>query len=253
MRSVSQYRFAGIENFRDFGGVPCSSGRLPTGRLFRSAHLGVADASDVTTLETLGIATIIDLRRASERARHPAPAQFLERIVASDDDDQAVAPHLEFLRQGDTTDAAVERFLLDYYRSAPFVPRHINLFTKAFSAFREGPVLIHCTAGKDRTGLLAALIQIAAGVHRDDVMADFLETNAVLMTDTNIARTTELARGLLGRDPSFAVIKAMLGVEARHLEAALAAIEAEAGSVVRFVSQLGGWPFAELSPMDAKS
>ena len=253
MRSISQYRFAGIENFRDFGGVPCSSGRLLAGRLFRSAHLGAADASDVAALETLGIGTIIDLRRASERARHPAPAQFHERIVASDDGDQAVAPHLEFLRQGDTSDAAVEQFLLDYYRSAPFVPRHIDLFTNAFSALRKGPILIHCTAGKDRTGLLAALIQIAAGVHRDDVMADFLETNSVMMTDTNIARTSELARELLGRDPSFAVIKAMLGVEARHLEAALAAIEVEAGSVDQFLSRLGGHLFSELLPIGARS
>jgi protein-tyrosine phosphatase len=253
MRNVAQYSFSGIENFRDFGGVLCSSGRLPAGRLFRSAHLGAADTSDVTALETLGIATIIDLRRASERTRHPSPTQFHERIVASDDDDQAVAPHLEFLRQGDTSDVAVERFLLDYYRSAPFVPRHVNLFTKAFAAFRQGPVLIHCTAGKDRTGLLAALIQIAAGVHRDDVMVDFLETNSVMMTDRNIARTAELARGLLGRDPSFAVIKAMLGVEARHLEAALAAIEVEAGSIARFVSRLGGWPIAELLPVGAES
>ena len=157
------------------------------------------------------------------------------------------APHLEFLQQGDTSDTAVEHFLQNYYRTAPFAPRHIDLFIRAFSALKEGPILIHCTAGKDRTGLLAAFILIAAGVHHDDVMADFLESNAAMMTDVNIARTHELARKLLGRDPSFAVIKAMLGVEARYLEAALAAIEAEAGGVAPFLTRLGGNPIDGMS------
>jgi hypothetical protein len=79
-------------------------------------------------------------------------------------------------------------------------------------------------------------------------MADFLETNAVMMTDINIVRTREVARGLLGREPSFAVIKAMLGVEARHLQAALAAIEVEAGGVAPFLARLGGGSFNGLSP-----
>jgi len=243
MRNVAQYRFSGIENFRDFGGVPCSGGRLPTGRLFRSAHLGGALESDLATLEALGIVAIIDLRRPSERMRHPTPSLFREKIVASDDGDRAEAPHLEFLQQGDTSDAAVERFLLNYYRTAPFEPRHIDLFSKAFSMLGKGPILIHCTAGKDRTGLLAAFIQIAAGVHHDDVMADFLETNAVMMTDKNIAHTRELAGKLLGREPRLPVIKAMLGVEARYLEAALVAIEAEAGGVAPFLARLSGRPF----------
>lgn len=238
MRLVARYTFTGIENFRDFGGVACAGGHLPAGRLFRSAHLGGAQENDLKVLDSLGIATIIDLRRPSERARHPTPGVLNGRVVANDDGDRTEAPHLAFLRQGDTSDAAVEAFLLNYYRGAPFDPRNKALFTRAFAALDKGPMLIHCAAGKDRTGILAALIQFAAGVHPDDVTADFLESNDAMMTDANIARAGAQATQLLGHRPSDTVIRAMLGVEIRHLQAALQSIEGEAGSLGTYLRQI---------------
>jgi len=235
MRDVRHYAFAGIQNFRDFGGVARRDGWMESGALFRSAHLADANEADIAALQALNLRTIIDLRRPSERMRHPTPPGLSARIVVSDLGDQEEAPHLAFLRQGDTSDRGVEEFLLSYYRAAPFEPRHIALFTEAFAAAR--PMLIHCTAGKDRTGLLAALIQAAVGVHRDDIVSDFLATNMALSIPENIARARAVAKQALGREPTTQILHAMCGVCVRHLEAAFDSIIDQTGSIESYVAR----------------
>lgn len=227
-------RLESIDNFRDFGAL---LGR--PGWLFRSAHLAAATASDIGALKELGLAAIIDLRRPGERVQRPSPASLSRRTITSDDGDRVEAPHLEFLRRGDTRDEAVEAFLLDYYREAPFEPRHVELFAQAFHAIEEGPVLVHCTAGKDRTGILAALILAHHGAAWDVIVEDFLRTNDVMLQEPHLARAEELGRRLLGRGPSPVVIRAMLGVEARHLAAAFGAIHVRAGGIKSYIARLG--------------
>ncbi len=163
MRTALVHTFEGIDNFRDFGGFAGRFGRVRPGRLFRSAHLAKASQADLRTLQTLGLAAVADLRRFTERERAPnrLPDGFSGLLIANDAGDRAEAPHIEFLRQGDLSDAAVERYLLAYYRQAPFEARHRDLFARVFAALGrlDGALLVHCTAGKDRTGLLAALVQ----------------------------------------------------------------------------------------------
>ena len=76
------------------------------------------------------------------------------------------------------TAASFRAYMFDYYREAPFNERMVDLYSRYFEilATAEEPVLIHCAAGKDRTGILAALTHHLAGVHRDDLMADYLAT-----------------------------------------------------------------------------
>ena len=221
--------FVGIDNFRDFGGAPAAGGRVRTGRLFRAGHLGGATAADCTALDRLGIATVVDLRRPSERARQPsrwAPG----RVIVSEAGDRAEGPHLEFLRAGDLSDAGVEAYLAGYYRQAPFEPRHLDLFADAFAALDEsaGAMLIHCTAGKDRTGLLAALVLAALGVAPAELMADFMATNA-MMTPARRDQVGASLQPIIGRAPSEAILRGFMGVSAGHLELAFAAIEQEVG------------------------
>jgi protein tyrosine/serine phosphatase len=233
--------FSSIENFRDFGGFRGHDGVVRRRALFRSGHLADARDDDLRKLSSLGIETIIDLRRPTERARQPSriPMDYSGAIVTDDGGDRAEAPHMEFLRQADRSDAAVDQFLLEYYRGAPFDPRHLALYPRAFSALKSGAILIHCTAGKDRTGVLAALIQMALGAHRDDVLAQFLETNTAMRTPANIERVTIMARQLLHAEPTAAILDAMLGVRARDLEAALNALEHEPGGVSAYLGRLG--------------
>lgn len=233
----------GVENFRDFGRFEGRYGRMTAGMLFRSGHLADATPQDLLTLQALAIATVVDLRRPAERERQPSrrPAHFTGQVIASEQGDRAEAPHVEFLRQGDLSDAGVNRFLLDYYRQAPFEARHLELFAAAFQALggSEGALLIHCTAGKDRTGLLAALISSALGAEQDDIFADYLETNRVTLTSQRIAQVTPSLRAQIGREPTQAIVTALLGVNARHLCAALEAIDREAGGTEAYLRGLG--------------
>jgi protein tyrosine/serine phosphatase len=235
MQQSSTYLFAGIENFRDFG-----SAHARGGLLFRSGHHAAASDRDLAELSQLGIATIVDLRRSAEREAQPsrrAPG-FTGTVIVSDYG-PAEGPHAAFLQAGDLSDAAIEKFLLDYYRGAPFEAAHLELFARAFAAMSRGPLLIHCMQGKDRTGLLAALILHALGVHPDEVMADFLETNRTMLTDEKIARMTAGLKAMTGQEPSPVAIRALLGVDAAHLETALAAIREQAGSIDAYLARLG--------------
>jgi protein tyrosine/serine phosphatase len=242
MREVDDV-FEGVDNFRDFGGVPSSyGGRVVTGRLFRSAHLGAASIGDLRRLDALGIAVVADLRRTTERRHQPSRwTSFKGRLICSDAGDRIEGPHIEFLRQGDLSDAGVERYLADYYRQAFFEPRHMAMFAETFAALDAtgGALLVHCTAGKDRTGLLVALIQRALGVPPDAVMDEFLRTNAVMMTPERRAKVAASLTSLIGNAPSEAILRGFMGVSAAHLDLAFAAIGVQAGGLADYLAQLG--------------
>ena len=235
--------FEGIENFRDFGGAASAfGGRVCTGRLFRSAHLGAASEQDLQALAHLGVSTVVDLRRPTERSQQPSRwSGFPGRLICSDEGDRAEGPHVEFLRQGDLSDAGVEAYLSGYYRQAPFEPRHLALFSQAFEALDagDGAMLVHCTAGKDRTGLLAALIQRALGVSPEDIMDDYLLTNRATMTPARRARVSAALTPMIGREPSEAILLGFMGVSARHLDLAFGAIATETGGLDGYLAGLG--------------
>lgn len=172
----------GIHNLRDYGGyaIP-GGGRVKTGLLFRSGqHMEASDA-DLETFHNLDIRTIIDLRGVSEREgfpcrRHP---QFAAEVIAYPGETSNSPPH-----EGGggtitmTAQRARERMLAVYTRM-PVNPAMIIMFTRYFAALaeRDGGSLVHCFAGKDRTGIAASLLLHVLGAHRDDVVAEFLRTN----------------------------------------------------------------------------
>ncbi len=240
---IECHRFDGIENFRDFGGAASTlGGRVRTSRLYRAGHLGAATPADLAALEQLRIATIVDLRRPTERAQQPSRwTTFAGRVIVSDAGDRAEGPHVEFLHTGDLSDAGVEAYLSGYYRRAPFEPRHLALFADAFAALDEsdGAMLIHCAAGKDRTGLLAALVLSALGVARADMLADFMQTNATMMTPERRRRVGASLQPIIGQAPSEAILLGFMGVTAAHLDIAFAAIDSEAGSLDAYLATLG--------------
>ena len=173
--------FEGIENFRDFGGYDTASGRqIRQGLLYRSANHAYATEADLKRMHALGPAAIIDLRRSDERAREPSKRWpgFGAAVVEND----ILSDHADWADTMRDVEVDARWFLEDslaYYRRAPFEARHIDLFSRYFHtlAGAEGPIVVHCAAGKDRTGLICALTHHVAGVSRDDMMADYLLTN----------------------------------------------------------------------------
>ena len=163
-----------VHNFRDLGGYATADGRRTVWRtLFRADGLHRLTAADIATLEPLGLRTVIDLRSApelDERGRfpvdsHPVVFHHLPIIDAT----WAVADRRTYDRDED--------FLIWAYQEMLTIgaPR----FAAAFEALAEPgalPAVFHCAAGKDRTGLLAALILGALGVSDDDIVADYTLT-----------------------------------------------------------------------------
>lgn len=236
--------FEGIENFRDYGDYSASGGRrLPKGRLFRSAHHVNATAPDIERLEALGIHVVVDLRRPLERqnAPSPRPAGWAGQVVECDIGDQAEAPHVAFLRETDLSEQSARDFFLHYYDNAPYEERHQILYRRYFEALdaTDGPVLIHCSAGKDRTGILAALTHHVAGVHPDDARADYLLTNQAARLDERLPQVRDSLEANLGRRPSDEAVRAFLGVRHEYLDAAYASMKARHGGLEGYLDFIG--------------
>jgi protein tyrosine/serine phosphatase len=236
-------RLEGIDNFRDFGGYPTAYGRrLKRGRLLRSASHGRATDADLEALADLSIAVVVDLRRKSERERDPSRRhpEFSGAVIVNDDDGPDTWH--EHIRRSDLSAASFRDYLINYYRAAPFEARHIDLFRRYFAALEqaEGPVLIHCAAGKDRTGLLAALTHHLAGVHPDDILADYLKTNEAARIDERTPLMAAAIAEMTGRTPSEDAVRVALGVDAAYLETAFARITAVHGGLDVYLNEVIG-------------
>jgi protein tyrosine/serine phosphatase len=251
-------RLEGVENFRDYGDYATAAGRrLKRGRLYRSASHGRATDADLEVIEGLALAVIVDLRRPGERERDPArrPAGFAGTVIANDEGEGADEdPWWTFVKSSDLSPAAFRGYLLEYYREAPFKTRHVDLFTRYFRAVAEsgGPVLIHCAAGKDRTGVLAALTHHLAGVHQDDILEDYLLTNNPERVAARTPMIAEMIKENTGRTATDAAIRAAIGVEAEYLAEAFTAIEAAHGSLDAYLRDALGVDKALVEALEAR-
>lgn len=239
------HRFDALDNFRDYGDYATAAGqRVAPGRLFRSGHQARASEADLERLGALGITTVVDLRRPSERRDQPSrrPPGFAGTVIESAHDDGGEAPHITFLKTADLTPDSGRRFMTDTYRRLAFEPSHLDLFARYFRALgeAEGPVLIHCAVGKDRTGLLAALTHHLLGVHHDDMVADYLLTNTAVDLEGRAPGIARQLQAMTGRAASHDAVVAFLGVEAVYLDTALAEIAALHGSTDGYLEQALG-------------
>jgi protein tyrosine/serine phosphatase len=234
----------GVENFRDFGDYAAGAGRLKRGVLFRAAHQAEATDQDLAAMAELGIVTIVDLRRPNERERDPSRRwqDFAAQVIDNDLGVTGEDPWHTFLRSSDLSVESIRGYLVEYYLRAPFKERHLDLFRRYFQALAaaRGPVLIHCAAGKDRTGLLAALTHHVAGVADDDIVDDYLLTNNEERFARRGPKFADILEAQLGRRPTDAAIRAAMGVEADYLATALAEMKRQYGSIDGYLDQAVG-------------
>ncbi|MEM7729353.1 MAG: tyrosine-protein phosphatase [Pseudomonadota bacterium] len=234
--------FRSIYNFRDFGGYSGLDGRpVRTGVLFRSAHLNNLVEAEIAAIDALPVGTVVDLRHAPERKRQPSlwpPAPDRAAVLTQPVDDAAeratVAPHEAFAETQLHTADDARGYMMGSYASRPHDPGFRALFAETLSRMtqthdesgeggREG-ILVHCAAGKDRTGTLVALIQGLLGVSRDDIMADYMLTQEAVDIDAMLEPAAILYSKRYGRPMDAESLRPMFGVEPAYLDASLEAM-----------------------------
>lgn len=217
----------GLSNFRDCGGHEAAGGRIVRGRLYRSAHLAGLTRDGLGQLAFLGVARVVDLRGAAERLG--AMPMLPEGVI--DILSHPVVPRMSetlrsILASGGATRQRLSDLMIESYRA--YVTEAAATFGDAIHAVAtagDRAVLVHCTAGKDRTGFLVALLQKALGASDDAVLACYLRTNA----DWDRA---SVAGHLPLRD---AAVQAILVADPDYLGAAFEAIERHDGGVDAFI------------------
>ena len=186
---------------------------------------------------------VVDLRTDEERREQPSrrhPAFAATVIEATGDQERP--PHELAASDAALTVDDVRRHMVEAYRELPYRPGIVDAYLRAFAALAEapGPMLIHCAAGKDRTGVLAALIHHVAGVSDADVMDDYLLTNRVKIPEERLERFSRWLAERYGGAPEEAAVRLALGVEPAMLEAAWASMLERSGGVDGYLRDVLG-------------
>jgi protein-tyrosine phosphatase len=216
----------GASNFRDLGGYPAHDGRIVRWRqMFRSNHLGHLTAGDIAIVRGLGVRRAFDFRGLEERA---GAACGLEEITVHSlpIEPTVVAALRARLAAGSLSALDAQEIMRDSYRN--YVRHNTHSFRELFAQLLHdhAPLVIHCTAGKDRTGFACALVLYALGVPDQTIAEDYLLTNCFYRRDP--AAATDLPDD---------VRQAIGSVEASFLAAGFDAIRADYGSLDDYFSE----------------
>ena len=247
-RGKSIERFVPLEgtfNTRDIGGYAVADGSaeghgglvVRSGLFYRSGHLSRLSDADVSMLEGLGISTVLDLREVSRTERYPnrhIPGSRTAHLPIYDD----MKPlHFTILLNRRAISDRFRDFYIEY------LEEWTHRFAPVFRLLADEtayPVLVHCTNGKDRVGVLTALLLDLLGVPRETIVADFLLSNAYLDEVLDAFVEHEEGRLLLTIGVPREHLNYLMGVEAEWIVFALEHIDETYGSVEQYlVSRVG--------------
>lgn len=225
-RNVDQqtYLIDGTFNVRDIGGHRTTGGaRVRTGRLLRSASLDALTASGIETIRSLDLRTVIDLRSSAEVDRHghfpadevPVRWEHLPSAVhppTGDDPRQAA-------RMRDHPDPMAPMYQEILEHNGSEIARGLRILADPANL----PAIVHCTSGKDRTGLFVLSLHLLLGVSLDDALSHYHQ---------DAATTQRAMADMLGRFPEMAEMppekmERMAGTNSRWVTGALASIGGE--------------------------
>ncbi|HEY8218288.1 MAG TPA: tyrosine-protein phosphatase [Acidimicrobiia bacterium] len=232
---VAERRIAlvGEPNFRDLGGYRTKDGRtVRWGQLYRSGDLADLTDADLATVEGLGIKLVCDLRAPSEIQLDPdrAPGGAQTISIPVTDESQDPVKVREQVLAGDVSSLGAPGELLTEAGKA-FPTKYAREYSKVMARLMDAryrPALVHCSAGKDRAGLAAALVLLTLGVPEKTVMKDYLLSNTYRAAENERAFTG--VQALL--DPEgVEVIRSLVEVRPQYLQASLDTIKKQYGSI----------------------
>uniref|UniRef100_A0AAU2JMW5 Tyrosine-protein phosphatase n=1 Tax=Streptomyces sp. NBC_00049 TaxID=2903617 RepID=A0AAU2JMW5_9ACTN len=238
-----------VANLRDLGGTPLAGGRtVRPGLVLRSGQLDRLDLDADPVVAALGLTTVIDFRSEAERTSHPdrvpAGVRTLVGDVLADKMNSGRMPAAVQLKDLLSDPAVAEERLgggkaqalfADVYRSlvsSGSAQASYRMLLTELADPQAGPLLFHCTAGKDRTGWGATVILSLLGADDETLMAEYLSVNPAVKHAFG-----PLIEGFTaaGGDPDIAL--ALIGVFPSYLEAALDEVETRYGSMEKYVRE----------------
>jgi protein-tyrosine phosphatase len=239
----------GAHNFRDLGGYRTADGHFVRwGRLYRSDDLAELTDADLEALAQLRLRWICDFRGPDERDRSPdrLPATAPPEVEVLEISGTSIPmPELRSrILSGDLDGIDMDELLIE--SNVAFATRFAHRYRTLFERIAEPenlPAVIHCTAGKDRTGLAAALILLSLGVPRETVFADYLATNDYVHDETERRLFFIRIASFLRTDPD--QVRPLFRVRREYLQAAFDAIEAEHGTIEGYLRDALGITAAE--------
>ncbi|MGH3521139.1 MAG: tyrosine-protein phosphatase [Haloechinothrix sp.] len=239
---------AGVPNARDIGGYRARNGRVVQwGSVFRTDTLSGATDGDVTKLTQLGLDQVIDFRSPAEirsqgSDRLPEGARQVLRPIYDPDNDFFVEVS-RIIGSGDPelqrealADGAAERLLIRenrMYASDAEARRHIGAVLRDLAESGD-PLLYHCTAGKDRTGWITAVILTTLGVARETIFADYLLSNHYRRAYNEKTMAYLQERGLM-TEPE--LLLPLLEVRREYLDAAFDEVDRRYGSFANYLQR----------------
>ena len=166
--------FTSLDNFRDVGGVATLDGRrIRTGRLYRSDSLTKLADADTELFDRLGIRTVIDLRRPTEVEEFGRIADAVDRQYVNISPQHRTWDQYEYDEAGGPA-----RFLADRYLDLAIEGAgDLGAVMTTLSEATVSPTVVHCFAGKDRTGVVVALALSVAGVGAEAIAHDYALSN----------------------------------------------------------------------------
>ena len=233
-------------NIRDLSYLPREDGKkLEEGMFFRSGSLYKASPRFVSYIKDKGIKTIIDLRTPGEIAKKPdvkiegiryieIPILKAETIGITHErglKGYKAPPHMPTLYEG----------LVTNEESIEGIKKALGVI---FDEDRQGAILWHCTAGKDRVGIISALFLLILGYEEETVMGDYLLSNAP--SEKRGRKYRRLIKYLLfKKELSEAVFQAMLA-KREYLRSSFAAMERKDGSIKEYITKTLGYSEQEI-------
>jgi len=229
-------RLSGAPNFRDIGGLPTADGRtIKAGVVYRSGQLSGLTAEDYAALAPLGIRVVYDLRTDGERAGAPtrwsgSPAPDLVSAPMAFGTLPVNLPLPELLKQlAERIHSEQDARALMETGMTELVETGRGQLGKVLAgiAAGTGAAVVHCTAGKDRTGLLMAVLLSILEVPHDRIVQDYLQSNVRLASGGALPENLKSPI-----DPQF--LRPLTSVDAAYLEGAFEKIRRDYGSITEY-------------------